>query len=168
VEEAGLDHVETGYLDHAAATCRVFDSGDFAGACGQFTRAQETGHRFRDRELIALAQMGEGRCRIYLGEVAEGVALLDECVVAVEAGEVSPINTGDAYCTVIDGCHELFDIRRCHAWAESFTKWCDAQPGLVLYRGQCLMHRADVMLVRASGKTVCLKPSRPANGSRNR
>jgi hypothetical protein len=170
VEEAGLDGVETGYLDHAAATCRVFDNGDFAGACAQFTRAQKTGQRFGDRELIALAQIGEGRCRIYLGEVAEGVALLDEGVVAVEAGEVSPINTGDAYCTVIDGCHELFDIRRCHAWAESFTRWCDAQPELVLYRGQCLMHRADVMLVRgewkdgvSEAKHACQRLAEPLN-----
>jgi DNA-binding CsgD family transcriptional regulator len=170
VEEAELDGVETGYLDHVAATCRVFDTGDFAGACAQFTRAHQTGRRFGDRELIALAQIGEGRCRIYLGEVAEGVALLDEGVVAVEAGEVSPINTGDAYCTVIDGCHELFDIRRCHAWAESFTRWCDAQPELVLYRGQCLMHRADVMLIRgnwedgvAEAQQACQRLAEPLN-----
>jgi DNA-binding NarL/FixJ family response regulator len=170
VEEAGLDGVEAGYLEHAAATCRVFDTGDFAGACAQFARAQKTGRRFGDRELIALAQIGEGRCRIYLGEVAEGVTLLDEGVVAVEAREVSPINTGDAYCTVIDGCHELFDIRRCHAWAESFTRWCDAQPELVLYRGQCLMHRADVMLVRgewedgvSEAKQACQRLAEPLN-----
>jgi hypothetical protein len=53
---------------------------------------------------------------------------------------VSPINTGDAYCTVIDGCHELFDVRRSYTWAASFTKWCETQPELVLYRGQCLLH----------------------------
>jgi DNA-binding CsgD family transcriptional regulator len=148
VDDAQLDCVETGYLDHAAATCRVFETGDVAGAAAMFARARKTGQRFRDRELVALAQIGEGRCLIYLGDVAEGVALLDEGIVAVEAGDVSPINTGDAYCTVIDGCHELFDLRRCHAWATSFTRWCDAQPDLVLYRGQCLLHRADVMLLR--------------------
>ena len=148
VDDAQLDCVETGYLDHAAATCRVFETGDFAGAAAMFARARKTGQRFRDRELVALAQIGEGRCLIYLGDVAEGVALLDEGIVAVEAGDVSPINTGDAYCTVIDGCHELFDLRRCHAWATSFTRWCDIQPDLVLYRGQCLLHRADVMLLR--------------------
>ena len=115
VDDAQLDCVETGYLDHAAATCRVFETGDFAGAAAMFARARKTGQRFRDRELVALAQIGEGRCLIYLGDVAEGVALLDEGIVAVEAGDVSPINTGDAYCTVIDGCHELFGLRRCHA-----------------------------------------------------
>jgi DNA-binding CsgD family transcriptional regulator len=170
VDETGLDCVETGYLDHAAATCRVFETGDFAGASTQFARARKVGQRFRDRELVALAQIGEGRCLIYLGDVAEGVALLDEGIVAVEAGEVSPINTGDAYCTVIDGCHELFDLRRCHAWAASFTRWCDTQPELVLYRGQCLLHRADVMLLRgewqdgaAEAMEACRRLAEPVN-----
>lgn len=170
VDDAQLDCVETGYLDHAAATCRVFETGDFAGAAAMFARARKTGQRFRDRELVALAQIGEGRCLIYLGEVAEGVALLDEGVVAVEAGDVSPINTGDAYCTVIDGCHEIFDLRRCHAWAASFTRWCDTQPELVLYRGQCLLHRADVMLLRgewdagaAEAMQACRRLAEPVN-----
>ena len=170
VDDAGLDCVETGYLDHAAATCRVFETGDFAGAGAQFARARKVGKRFRDSELIALAQIGEGRCLIYLGDIAEGVALLDEGIVAVEAGDVSPINTGDAYCTVIDGCHELFDVRRCHAWAASFTRWCEAQPELVLYRGQCLLHRAEVMLLRgewdigaAEAMEACRRLAEPVN-----
>jgi DNA-binding CsgD family transcriptional regulator len=170
VDDARLDCVETGYLDHATATCRVFETGDFAGAAALFARARKIGQRFRDRELIALAQIGEGRCLIYLGEVADGVALLDEGIVGVEAGDVSPINTGDAYCTVIDGCHELFDVRRCHTWAQSFTRWCDAQPELVLYRGQCLLHRADVMIVRgewdvgaAEATQACQRLAEPVN-----
>ena len=170
VDDAQLDCVETGYLDHAAATCRVFETGDFAGAAAMFARARKIGQRFRDRELVALAQIGQGRCVIYLGDVAEGVALLDEGVVAVEAGDVSPINAGDAYCTVIDGCHELFDVRRCHAWATSFTRWCDSQPELVLYRGQCLLHRADVMLLRGEWNTgadeamqACRRLAEPVN-----
>jgi DNA-binding NarL/FixJ family response regulator len=170
VDEARLDCVETGYLDHAAATCRVFETGDFAGAAAMFARARKTGQRFRDPELVALAQIGEGRCLIYLGDVAEGVALLDEGIVAVEAGEVSAINAGDAYCTVIDGCHELFDVRRCHSWATSFTRWCDSQPGLVLYRGQCLLHRAEVMLLRGEWTTgadeafeACRRLAAPVN-----
>jgi DNA-binding NarL/FixJ family response regulator len=73
------------------------------------------------------------------------MALLDEAVVSIEARELSPIATGDAYCTVIDACAELFDIARCRSWTDSFVRWCDAQQDLVLYRGHCFLHRAEVI-----------------------
>ena len=82
---------------------------------------------------------------IYLGDIAEGMALLDEAMVSIEAGELSPLATGDAYCTVIDACSELFDLGRCRAWTESFVRWCDTQQELVLYRGHCFLHRAEVL-----------------------
>jgi DNA-binding NarL/FixJ family response regulator len=82
---------------------------------------------------------------IYLGEIAEGLALLDEAMVAIEAGELSPLAAGDAYCTVIDACWELSDLDRCRAWTDSFTRWCDTQQELVLYRGHCFLHRAEVL-----------------------
>jgi DNA-binding NarL/FixJ family response regulator len=73
------------------------------------------------------------------------MALLDEAMVAIEVGELSPLATGDAYCTVIDACAELLDLGRCRAWTDSFTRWCDTQQGLVLYRGHCFLHRAEVL-----------------------
>jgi DNA-binding NarL/FixJ family response regulator len=82
---------------------------------------------------------------IYLGDVAEGMTRLDEAMVSIEGGELSCLVTGDAYCTVIDACAELFDLGRCRAWTESFTRWCDAQQDLVLYRGHCFLHRAEML-----------------------
>jgi DNA-binding NarL/FixJ family response regulator len=145
LDDVNIDCVEIGYLEHAAAVCRIFEDGDVRAARDLFTRAHKVGDRFRDRELVTMARIGQGRCLIYLGEIAQGKALLDEAMVAVEAGELSPVGVGDAYCTVIDGCHEVFDVRRCETWAASFTRWCDSQPDLVLYRGHCLLHRAEIM-----------------------
>jgi DNA-binding CsgD family transcriptional regulator len=85
---------------------------------------------------------------VYLGRVAEGIALLDEAMVAVGAREVSPVAVGDAYCTVIDGCEELFDLHRVRAWTDALHAWCEAQPQLVLYRGICLVHRAELFALR--------------------
>ena len=73
------------------------------------------------------------------------MALLDEAMASIEAHELSHLATGDAYCTVIDACAELFDLSRCRAWTESFLRWCDTQQDLVLYRGHCFLHRAEML-----------------------
>lgn len=149
LDERKLDCVEQGYLRYGAALRAVF-SGDLAPALAGFHEAAGMGQRFHDVELTTLARIGEGRCLIYSGEAAAGLALLDEAMVAVEANEVSAIATGDAYCTVIEGCHELFDVARAREWTAALSRWCDAQPELVLYRGQCLVHRAEILQLRGA------------------
>jgi len=147
LDEAGLDCVEHGHLRYAGGLKAIF-SGDGETAHAGFTTAVHIGDRFGDIEISTLARIGVGRCLIYMGEVAAGVALLDEAMVSVGAEEVSPIAVGDAYCTVIEGCHEVFDVRRTHEWTSALSRWCDSQPDLVMYRGHCLVHRAEVMQFR--------------------
>jgi len=170
LDDANLDCVERGFLEHAAGMCRIFADGDIAGANAAFGRAAKIGQRFRDRELLTLARMGEGRCLIYLGEIGEGLALLDEAMVSVEACEIPPMAVGDAYCTVIDACYELFDLRRCEQWTDSFTRWCVAQGGLVLYRGHCLLHRAELLMLHGDwsdavtvAQEACARLAEPIN-----
>ena len=55
-----------------------------------FGETAEIAQRFGEQDLILLARQGQGRALIRLGKVTEGVALLDEVMVAVTAGEVSP------------------------------------------------------------------------------
>ncbi len=143
------DCVEQGYLRYAASLRLVFE-GDPAGARVGFAEAAGVGDRFHDPELGALARVGQGRCLIHLGEIAEGMALLDDAMVAVTAREISPTAVGDLYCTVIEGCQEVFDVRRAQEWTAALSRWCEAQPELVLYRGQCLVHRAELMLLRGA------------------
>lgn len=149
LDDRKLMCVELGYLRYAAALRATF-SGDVVAGQEGFAQAEKIGERYREPELTTLARIGRGRCLIYLGEVDKGLALLDEAMVAVGAREVSPIAIGDAYCTVIEGCYELFDVRRAREWTAALSLWCDEQPELVLYRGECLVHRAEIMLLRGT------------------
>jgi DNA-binding CsgD family transcriptional regulator len=148
LDDAGAECAERGHLEYVAAMCRILETGDIAGAHAGFDRAMETAARFEDRELDTLARIGLGRCRIYLGEVADGLRLLDEAMVAVEGREISAVAVGDSYCTVIDACHELFDVPRFEGWTESFTRWLGPRDARTVYGGHCALHRAELLLLR--------------------
>ena len=170
LDDAGVDCVELGYLEFNHGVCRILGEGDVTGARDAFARATKIADRYGDRALRTLARIGEGRCLIYLGELAEGVALLDEAMVSVTADELPPVVTGDAYCTVIDALHELFDLGRCETWVASFRRWCDAQPDIVIYRGQCLLHGAEVLQVHGRwdeavqlAQDACRRLAEPVN-----
>jgi DNA-binding CsgD family transcriptional regulator len=58
---------------------------------------------------------------------------------------VSTIIAGIIYCSVISACSDLSDIARAREWTEALTRWCEAQPEMVPYRGECLVHRAEII-----------------------
>jgi DNA-binding CsgD family transcriptional regulator len=144
VEEAHLDSALRGFLRVPAAIQRIVQ-GDPAAGHAAFTEAAEIASRFGDRDLAALACSGRARALIRLGRITEAVSLLDEAMVAVVAGDVTPVLAGDIYCIVLEACQETFDLRRAYEWTVSLAQWCAAQPELVRYRGECLLYRAEVM-----------------------
>ena len=149
LETESEDVVERGYL-LAHEFFRHLDRGDFARAGETAARVVETGRRFSEHDLVAQGLMMQGRMMIYSGRVPEGLALLDEAMVGLTAGEVSPIIAGMAYCSLIEACQELSDFSRAASWTSALTRWCDTQPGLVPYTGQCALHRGQIMRLRGA------------------
>jgi DNA-binding CsgD family transcriptional regulator len=119
--------------------------GDAKRAQPIFADGVMVGQRFNDSDLLTMSRLGQGMCLVMRGQGPAGIALLDEVMVAVTSGEVSPMYTGIAYCTVIAGCSDLFDLRRAREWTAALTRWCDSQPDIVPYRGNCLVHRCELM-----------------------
>ena len=159
LETAAPECVELGYLAFPEGF-EAFARGDFAGALDIFRRVSEIGSRAGDRDLVAMARHGEGRSRIRLGECAGGIRLLDEVMVSVTAGEISPLVVGDVYCGVISGCQEVFDLRRAREWTAALNTWCGPQHGLVAYQGQCLVRRAEIMQLGGDWSTALAEAER--------
>ena len=149
VEPDAGDCVERGYLASADAL-RCMMAGDLRGSRDAAAAAVDAGERFSEPDLVALGLSDLGRALIEEGAVAEGLAKLDEAMVAAAAGELSPIATGFVYCGVIEGCHETYELARAREWTVALTEWCGQQPDLVPFTGTCLLHRAEILQIRGA------------------
>jgi ATP/maltotriose-dependent transcriptional regulator MalT len=138
------DCAERGYL-LIPGLLQQIGGRDWDAAIATAAEAAAIGERFGERDLVALVRHEQGNVLIRRGDVEEGLALLDEVMVAVVGGELSPIVTGLIYCSVIAYCHELYELRRAREWTGALTRWCERQPQMVPYTGQCLVHRAEIM-----------------------
>lgn len=146
VESHPGDCVERGYLLLPAVQQQIA-GGDFEAAHASATQAALIGERFGDADLVACARHMQGRARIRDGRVEEGLALLDEAMVAVTAGELSPLFTGLIYCSVVAGCQQVFALDRAREWTSALAQWCEAEPDTLAFTGSCMVHRAEVLQV---------------------
>ena len=144
VQDHELDCAERGFLLIPAAL-GTLEGGDPSQAHGIFGKVIDIGQRFGEPDLVTLGRLGQGRALVRMGRTDDGLALLDEAMVTVTAADASPIVVGTVYCAVILVCQEAFDLRRAHEWTAALSDWCDAQPDMVPFRGQCLVHRSEFM-----------------------
>jgi DNA-binding CsgD family transcriptional regulator len=136
--------VERGYVLLPDALKAAFQR-DAETSHSLFTEISRTGERFADPELMALGRLGQGRALIRLGQIAPGMALLDEVMVAVTADKMSPVTVGEVYCAVLDACQETFDLGRAQEWTSALERWCAEQPEMTPYRGPCMVRRAELL-----------------------
>lgn len=164
LERKGSESAENGYL-LITIVDRSIAAGDAAGAIEAASRAAAIGDRFAEPDLSALARHLQGRALIQHGRLAEGLALLDEAMVAVTAGELSPVVTGLIYCSVIEGCQAVHALERAREWTSALARWCDEQPDLVAFTGVCRVHRAEIMMLNGAWEGALEEARRAAQRS---
>ena len=144
LEGEDRDCAERGYL-LLGSMLESFAEGDFEAARAKAAEAIAIGERFGDRDLIALGVMDLGHALLELGRAREGLRLVDESMVAVTSGGLSPIVAGILYCNTISVCQSVYELRRAREWTTALTLWCERQPDMVAHTGVCLVHRAEIM-----------------------
>ena len=144
LEREGRDCAERGYLLIPDLVQHVF-SGDLEAAEATAAEAVAIGERFGDRDLVAIGLMEHGHALVRQGRTNDGLRLVDETMVAVTTGELSPIVAGIVYCNTIAFCRDAYELRRAREWTAALTRWCEQQPDMVAHRGLCLVHRAEIM-----------------------
>jgi DNA-binding CsgD family transcriptional regulator/tetratricopeptide (TPR) repeat protein len=147
------DNVEHGYLLVPVLLARA-GKRDWKGAAEVATKAVRIAERHGDADLFALGAHERGHALVRLGRVEEGLRLLDEVMVSVTAGELSPVVTGLVYCSVIAYCQDMFQVGRAQAWTQALTEWCEQQPEMVAHVGQCLVHRSEIMQLRGQWRAA--------------
>jgi ATP/maltotriose-dependent transcriptional regulator MalT len=144
LDDADLDCAARGYLLVPVAL-QALDADDQERAHEVSEQISAIARRFDDPDLAVMGRLGSGQALVASGDASRGLSLLDEVMVAVTTGDVSPILAGIAYCAVIITCRTVFDLRRAQEWTGVLSRWCSEQQGLHPYQGQCLVHRSEIM-----------------------
>ena len=149
LERDGRECAERGYLLLPVVEQRI-EASDFDVAYATAADAAAIGERCGDVDLIACARHQQGRIRLQQGQAEAGLALLDETMIAVIAGQLSPLVTGLMYCSVIAACQQVYAIDRSREWTAALSQWCEGQPDMVTFAGICQVHRAEIMQLQGA------------------
>jgi DNA-binding CsgD family transcriptional regulator len=121
--------------------------GAVAQAQEVFEAMGEIAGRFGDRDLATVSLLGRGDCLIRTGRRRDGIELLDQAMLAVASGEVSPVFVGIVYCAAIESYQKVFDLGRAQEWTAALAAWCDAQADAIPFRGRCMVYRTELMVL---------------------
>src|SRR6266542_2424725 len=143
------ESLEHGYLERMRCVLAFEGNREFDQALDHATRAFAIGSRFADRDLMAASLHDRGRILVAKGQVADGMALMDEATVAAVGGELGPYWTAAIYCNTITACRDVADYGRAAEWSDAAKRWCERQ-AITGFPGMCRVYRAELMRLRGS------------------
>jgi DNA-binding CsgD family transcriptional regulator len=141
------DCVEQGY-GLAVALDEEMAAGRFPEAISIAKDIKTLASRYKDTTLQAVGLVGEGIALTRMGRVKEGLAVLDEAMLSVMAGEVTLDWAGNIYCQLMGICYDLADLRRARHWTDATERWCNRFTSAVMFLGVCRMHRVQLLAVQ--------------------
>ena len=120
-------------------TYERFMCGDMDGARTHAALAIELGGRLGVGPAVVIGRVATARLRIFDGDVAEGLDLLDEVGVLLMSGEVDALTTGMMYCELICAAQGLALHDRASEWTEVMERW---RHGVAFggINGRCRVH----------------------------
>ena len=113
-------------------------------------RMRALGTRIDEPGVVLLGVNCEGRALIRAGQVVDGLALLDEAMVAALDSRIGPFMAGSLYCHTIAACHEVADLRRMTRWTDLTEDWLSTLPAVGVFGGLCAVHRAQLHVLRGA------------------
>ena len=141
VESSGSE--AEGYLMRMEAVIAFDQAGDTDRGLELSVRVAEIGRSLGNRSLEALGLQDQGRFLVAMGRIDEGMALVDEAMVAAVAGELDSDATGRTYCNMLDVCDQIEDYERANEWSDAAQAWCE-QHSDSAYPGVCRVFRAEL------------------------
>uniref|UniRef100_UPI001586D2A8 LuxR family transcriptional regulator n=1 Tax=Streptomyces sp. TRM64462 TaxID=2741726 RepID=UPI001586D2A8 len=122
--------------------------GDLDGALAAARRMTRIARNCGNPDLLAMSRQVHGGILITHGRAEEGLALLDDAMCAVTAGELSSLYTGWLYCLALTRCMAAADLGRAAEWTDAAMRWCTAHSSDNPFRGLCRVHRVEVLDLR--------------------
>ena len=146
----GLAETAThGWLERLRMLLALEVARDLQTAMKHAERVLEIARRTSDTDLEALAIQDRGRILVTLGQVADGMALIDDAMTFATSGELTPRTAGRTYCNMISTCERLGDYGRAAEWNEAAHRWTGAHADSV-FPGICRVHQAGILRLRGS------------------
>jgi class 3 adenylate cyclase len=102
-------------------------------------------HGNADAQFMATSFKGYGE--MHQGNIAEGLAFLDEAAAAATSGQLDLRVASDILCNTMAACRNIGDLRRAGQWADEGERWMRRQ-GVGGYPGVCRVHRAELKMLR--------------------
>ncbi|HEY7729746.1 MAG TPA: LuxR C-terminal-related transcriptional regulator [Gaiellaceae bacterium] len=122
--------------------------GDAALARERCAEAEALGRELGDVDLEMTAIALDGLARVSEGDIAAGMARLDEATTAATAGEMrDPIAIGFSCCYLIFACERVRDFERAGQWCERVARMAEGW-NIRALRSVCRAHYGTVLMLR--------------------